>query len=96
MTIGIIAKLKCKEGMNAEFEAGFKKLQEVVKENEPGCIFYLLHKSRTDDTAYFVMEQYEDDEALKKHGSYDSFKETGAVLGPASGGRPEIEMMDLV
>ena len=96
MTIGIVAKLKCKEGMNAEFEAGFKKLHEVVKENEPGCIMYLLHKSRTDDTAYVVMEQYEDEEALKLHGSYDAFKETGAGLGPSSGGRPQVEIVDLV
>ena len=96
MSIGIVAKLRCKEGTNAQFEAGFKELQQVVKDNEPGCIFYLLFKSRNDPTAYFVMEQYEDAAALAQHGQSDAFKASSAKLGPVSGGRPEVELMDLV
>ena len=96
MSIGIVAKLRCKEGANAEFEAAFKELQHAVKDNEPGCIFYLLFKSRNDPTAYFVMEQYEDAEAVRQHAQSDAFKAGGAKIGPASGGRPEIELMDLV
>ena len=96
MSIGIVAKLRCKEGGNAEFEAAFKELQQAVKDNEPGCIFYLLFKSRNDASAYFVMEQYEDADALRQHGQSDAFKAGGAKLGPATGGRPEIELMDLV
>ena len=96
MTIGIIAKLTCKDGMNAAFEAGFKKLQAVVKKNEPGCIFYLLHKSREEGTVYYVMEQYSDTEALEHHGSYEAFRETSKALGPLSGGKPEVTVMDEV
>ncbi len=59
-----------------QFEAGFKELQQAVKDNEPGCIFYLLFKSRNDPTAYFVMEQYEDADALRQHGQSDAFKAT--------------------
>ena len=96
MAIGIIAKLTCAEGKNAEFEAGFKEMQKAVSKNEPGCEFYLLHKSRSDDTVYYVMEQYKDEDALAAHGKSDAFKAAGAKLGPASGGAPEIELMDLV
>ena len=96
MAIGIIAKLVCKSGMNAEFEAGFKKLQVVVKDNEPGCIFYLLHKPRQEDNVYYVMEQYSDTEALEHHGSYEAFRETSKALGPLSGGKPEVTVMDEV
>ena len=96
MSIGIVAKLRCKEGANDQFEAAFKELQQAVKDNEPGCIFYLLFKSRNDASAYFVMEQYEDADALRQHGQSDAFKAGGAKLGPATGGRPEIELMDLV
>ena len=96
MSIGIVAKLRCKEGTNAEFEAGFRELQQAVRENEPGCIFYLLFKSRNDPNTYFVMEQYEDADALGQHGQSDAFKAGGAKLGPFSGGRPEVELMDLV
>ncbi len=96
MTIGIVAKLTCKEGANSEFEAGFKKLQEVVKKNEPDCIFYLLNKSRDNDTTYYVMESYANAEAIEFHGSYDEFRETSKALGPLSGRRPEITVMDQV
>ena len=93
MAIGIVAKLTCKEGANSEFEAGFKKLQEVVKKNEPDCIFYLLNKSRDNDTTYYVMESYANAEAIEFHGSYDEFRETSKALGPLSGRRPEITVM---
>ena len=96
MTIGMIAKLRCKEGMNAEFEAGFQGMQKAVKENEPGCIQYDLLKSRSDETVYFVMEQYKDEESIAQHGKSDACRAAGASMGPASGGRPEIEVMDLV
>ncbi|MAV24886.1 MAG: antibiotic biosynthesis monooxygenase [Gammaproteobacteria bacterium] len=96
MSIGIIAKLKCAEGKNAEFEAGFKEMQKAVSENEPGCEFYLLHKSRSEDIVYYVMEQYSDEEALSAHGKSNAFKAAGAKLGPYSGGKAEIELMDLV
>ena len=96
MSIGIVAKLRCKEGANDQFEAAFKELQQAVKDNEPGCIFYLLFKSRSDPTAYFVMEQYEDAEAVRQHAQSDAFKAGGTKIGPVSGGRPEIELMDLV
>ena len=94
MAIGIVAKLTCKEGANAEFEAGFKKLQKVVKENEPDCLFYLLNKSRDDDTTYYVMESYANAKAIEFHGSYEEFRQTSKALGPLSGGRPEITIMD--
>ena len=96
MAIGIVAKLTCKEGANSEFEAGFKKLQEVVKKNEPDCIFYLLNKSRDNDTTYYVMESYANAEAIEFHGIYDEFRETSKALGPLSGRRPEITVMDQV
>jgi quinol monooxygenase YgiN len=96
MAVGIVAKLTCKEGANAEFEAGFKGMQKAVSENEPGCNFYLLFKSRSEPSTYFVMEQYEDNDALAQHGKSDGFRAAGARLGPYSGGPAEIELMDLV
>ena len=96
MAIGIVAKLTCKEGANAEFEAGFKKLQKVVKENEPDCLFYLLNKSRDDDTTYYVMESYANAKAIEFHGSYDEYRRTSKALGPLSGARPEITLMDQI
>ena len=57
MTIGIIATLKIQPGKNEEFENAFKGLMAAVEANEPGNNFYVLHRSRDDDTTYVVMEQ---------------------------------------
>jgi len=35
--LGVIAKIKVKEGQQAEFEAVAKRLVAAVNANEPGC-----------------------------------------------------------
>ena len=42
MAVGIIATLRVVDGKQAEFEAGFAKMQEVVKAEETGCLLYDL------------------------------------------------------
>jgi quinol monooxygenase YgiN len=96
MAIGIIAKLPIQEGKNEEFEAIFKGLAEQVRANEPGNIFYELHKSRTDPQMYVVLEQYADEEAMAAHGKTDYFRASGAKMGPCMSGAPAIEIMDAV
>lgn len=56
MAVGIIATLRIVDGKRAEFEAGFAKMQEVVKAEEPGCLLYALCQDKTDATTYRVME----------------------------------------
>jgi len=48
MAIGLLATIIVLEGKNAEFEQAFLKLADAVKANEPGNIFYALHKSASD------------------------------------------------
>ena len=60
MAIGIVATLEIKPGSNAEFEAIFTELAELVRANEPGNHFYALHRSRDSETTYVVLEQYAD------------------------------------
>ena len=96
MAIGVIAKLKIKEGKNSEFEEVFTELAAAVRANESGNNFYALHKSRTDPQLYIVLEQYVDQAALDAHGQSDHFKASGGKMGPCMGGAPEIEVMDAV
>ena len=58
MTIGLLATITIQEGKNAEFEEAFLSLTKLVRENEPGNIFYALHRSGSDPQVYKVMEQY--------------------------------------
>jgi len=94
MAIGIVARLKIQPGKNEEFEAIFAELETAVSENEPGNNFYALHKSRTDENTYIVLEQYVDQTALDAHSQTDHFKTLGAKMGGCMAGRPEIEIMD--
>ncbi len=96
MAIGIVAKLTIQEGKNEEFEAIFKEMMADVRANEPGNNYYDLHRARSSDTTYYVMEQYVDQAAVDAHGKSDRFKELSKSLGPFMGGRPEIELLDAV
>lgn len=96
MAIGLVATLVIQEGKNAEFETAFLALAEQVRKLEPGNIFYLLHRSKTDPQTYKVLEQYHSDADLEAHGQSAHFLEANKVLGPLVAAPPEMEVFDTV
>ena len=56
MAIGLLATITLLEGKNEEFENAFLALAEKVRANQPGNVFYALHKSNSDPQVYKVME----------------------------------------
>lgn len=96
MAIGLFATITVQEGRNAEFEKAFLELTEQVRANEPGNIFYILHRSQSDPQVYKVMEQYESAEALDVHGKSEHFREANKVLATLVAAAPEIEVLDTV
>ncbi len=96
MAIGLLATITVQEGKNAEFEQAFLALTEQVRANEPGNIFYILHRSTSNPQVYKVMEQYESAEALDAHGKSDHFREANKVLATMVAAAPEIEMLETV
>lgn len=94
--IGVIATLTVAEGKNAEFESIFTELAATVRANEPGNLFYLLTRSRTDGQLYQVLEGYADQEALNAHGQTEYFRAAGAKLGLCLAAAPNIEYLDAV
>ena len=85
MAIGLLATITVQEGKNAEFEAAFLALTEQVRANEPGNIFYILHRSKSDPQVYKVMEQYDSPEALDAHGKsahMEQFRQVMAANPP--------------
>ena len=96
MAIGLLAKITVLEGKNAEFEQAFLDLAEKVRANEPGNVFYALHKSADDLQVYKVMEQYESQAALELHSRSEHFKEANKQLGTLVGAAPEIELLEAV
>jgi len=96
MAIGLLATLTIREGKNAEFEQAFLALAEQVRANEPGNIFYILHRSKTDPQVYKVMEQYRSEADLDAHGKTEHFREANKVLASLVAAAPEMEVLDTV
>jgi len=96
MTIGVVATITIQEGKNAEFEQAFLGLAQQVRLNEPGNIFYILHRSKTDPQVYKVLEQYQSEEDLDAHGKSAHFAEANKVLAPLVAAVPEVEVLDTV
>ena len=96
MAVGLLATITIQEGKNAEFEEAFLDLTELVRANEPGNVFYALHRSPTDRQVYKVMEQYDSPEALDAHGKTDYFREANKRLAGMVAAAPEIEILDAV
>ena len=95
MPIAVIATVRVKSGMEAQFEAAFAPLQAAVNAHEPGNRLYQLTRS-IEAGLYKVLEIYDDEAAIDAHRASDHFKTLGAALGPCMAGRPDLERLDTV
>lgn len=92
--IGVIATLTVAPGKNSEFEAVFSELVASVRANEPGNVFYVLTRSRSNPQVYKVLEQYADQAAMDAHGKTEHFRQAGVKLAPLMAAAPDIECLD--
>jgi quinol monooxygenase YgiN len=90
--LAIIATLKIKPGMAAEFEAEAKTLVAKVTAGEPGCALYTLCRAQAPHT-YVMLERYVDQAALEFHRGTAHFKEVGAKLGTYLDGRVDVQVL---
>lgn len=67
MRVGGIKNVLVKSGKEMEFEQLFLELQELVKKDTNGNIYYDLFKSRTKEGVYVVTELYENEQAWQTH-----------------------------
>ncbi len=96
--IGLIAKLKVREGRGPEFEAAFRPLAAAVNSDaEPGNLLYKLCKSRTDAGVYVVMELYQDQAAIDAHPKTPHWDQFWPAVAPLlEPGPPQFEFVDTV
>ncbi len=92
--IGVIARLKVKEGKEKEFEKVFRELRDKVHANEKGCHYYEFFKARDAQGVYVVMERYASQQDLDEHGKTEYFRAVQKSLGPLMGGMPEVTFFD--
>ncbi len=96
MAIGVIATITVQEGKNADFEQAFGQLAEQVRANEPGNIFYILHRSKSDPQVYKVLEQYHSPADLEAHGKTEYFAAANKGLATMVAAAPVVEVLDTV
>lgn len=92
MPINVVAKIKAKEGSEAQLEQAFRTMIPKVR-NEPGTLAYILHRSVKDPTVFVFYETYQDQAALDAHSKSEAMKELGAAIGGLLDGRPQIEVL---
>ena len=69
----ICALITVADGKGDEYQEKFKELAPKVRK-DPGAITYVLHRNINDPNQFFVFEQYENQEAIKYHGSTEHFQ----------------------
>lgn len=87
--LGVVARIRVKDGMQQQFEEVAKKLVAAVRANEPGCTLYALHRSE-DPLVYVFMERYQDQAAVDAHRASEHFRTLGREMGQFMDGKPEI------
>jgi quinol monooxygenase YgiN len=87
--LGVVATVKVKPGMEAQFEAVAKELVAKVNASEPGCKLYVLHRAEAPGT-YVFMERYVDQAAVDAHRATDYFKALGRKMGEYMDGRADV------
>jgi quinol monooxygenase YgiN len=90
--MAIVATIKVKPGMEAEFETEAKTLVARVTAGEPGCKLYTLCRSQTPST-YVMLERYVDQAAIDFHRGTSHYKEVGARMGRYMDGRVDVQIM---
>jgi len=96
MRRGITARLTVKPDCIDAFETAFKHYQHTVRSNEPGNVFFQLHRISQTPGAYLVMEQYADQAALEAHRSSPHYLAIPATFGSFMAGPPDIQVYDAV
>ena len=87
--LGIVATLRVKPGMEAEFETLATQLVTQVRAHERGCTLYVLHRAETPGT-YVFMERYVDDAAFDAHRKTEHMRTLGRKMGDYMEGRAEL------
>jgi quinol monooxygenase YgiN len=77
------------DGKGDEFIKEFRKVAPKVRK-DPGALLYALHRDIADPNRFFFYEKYENEEAIKFHGSAPHVREFFQAIGPITTGRPEI------
>lgn len=91
--VGLIAKLKIKEGKVEEAIRLFQELIPHVRKEE-GTLFYTLNRDSANPNLLIVMERYRDMAALQVHATTPQFADFVVKSGPLMDGSFEMTILE--
>ena len=94
--IVISATLRVKEGKEDQFIEMMKELVQKVKDNEPGAIDYILHRSKADQQLFMVYERYKDGDAVSAHMTSEHFQAASGKMKDLLEGGLGIESYEVI
>lgn len=94
--INLIARFKIQEGKEDEGVRQLQTMTNAVKDNEPGALAYMCHRSKEDPSEVVFFESYKDEDALKAHRKTEHMKQMGGVFPDLFVGPAKIELLDTV
>ena len=91
--IAVVAKFVAKNGSEDVLE---QELTKVVKptQGEDGCIMYLLHRSISNPSEYWFLEQWKSQESLDRHAQSDHIKTLRQRCQPLVAVEPLVVVLD--
>ena len=90
--ITIVAKNHIKEDKLDEFLASARRLVEETSKNDSGCVRYELFQGLSEPQVLTIIEEWEDEDSLKKHMASEHFREASASFVGLVEGRGEIDL----
>jgi quinol monooxygenase YgiN len=92
--VAVTARMRVKQGRQADLERVLGALAKEVREKEEGCVFYQLVRSKHDPCCYQLHERYEDDDALTAHANAEHFRNAMPSLMDCLEAPPDIALFD--
>lgn len=93
MSTKVVAILHCNTDAEEAFELELKKLVEASLLDE-GCIKYELYQYQHENCRYIVIEEWQDEQALKKHQEAPHYKHFGRVSPVLLAEQPQIKVLE--
>lgn len=93
--ITFIARLRIKEGREAEAFEGLQEMVASVQANEPGALAYCCHRSADDPLEVVFYEVYADEAAKEAHAQTPHFQKLISLIGDVLDGDFGVKVEDL-
>ncbi len=96
MKIGVVSKVKVREGQGSAFETLFLQAKALALKTEPGLLVYEMARCEGYADQYVSMQLYSDEAAQAAHGRGAALVDVNRQLMPLFDGAPDMQILQLI